>query len=576
MKNRHAPDKMISYWLNEKRVVSFIIFFGLTFNAAVSIGPILQGKLIDALVQKKSLSDLLIYIGVYVLTILLIQTARFFKRFYVRRFSNLTTASMRSSIYQNFMNKTLPELEEENTGNLMTRVISDVDLCAEGMRKVTTEVFDTGVLMLSYLVSMLYYDVKLTILSCLFIPIAMFCAEKLKTVIYQYSLAYRRKTSDVTDFTYHCIENALLYRVNGMEELTQQEYQEQIQELKTKAIKANILENSMEPIYKIIALCGIIFVVYLGGEKVLAGTWSIGAMSAYLTMFIAISGKASRAARLFNSAQKANVSWLRIKPYLKAEDIETEASASTQQPVECHSLTVTDLSFSYGKQQVEPVIKNISFSAKKGDIIGITGPVASGKSSLSLALLGFYDYMGSIKYNGKELRDYSDSEKSKLISYLGHNTELFSDTIQQNILLGEDLDVMSVLKTVSFEKDLENMEQGLETYVGSGGVQLSGGQQARLALARTLIRNRPFIILDDPFSAIDVRTEQEIIQNIRKNYPNSILIVISHRLSIFPMVNQIIFLQKDKSAEYGTHAELMESSPLYKTIYQLQNGQEWR
>ena len=197
-----------------------VVVFGLGFNSATILGPIYQGKLIDAIVGGATLTHVVTLAVTFISLIAIIQLMRYFKRFYIRRFANSTSATMRLMLYNNIMHKSIEDLQEENTGNLMTRAISDVDLCVEGMRKFTTEIFDTGVLMASYIISMLIYDVKITLLSCIFIPIAM-AAEKLKSIIYKYTIAFRSKSSHVVSITYDSIECAMLYRANGLEESKQ-------------------------------------------------------------------------------------------------------------------------------------------------------------------------------------------------------------------------------------------------------------------------------------------------------------------------------------------------------------------
>lgn len=560
------PYKIINYWKKEKLVVAFIIIFGLSFNISTVLGPIYQGKLIDSIAHEDKLSSVLILAVTYIVIIGIIQLLRYFKRFYIRRFANSTSAAMRLMIYNNIMQKSTAELDNENTGNLMTRAVSDVDLCVEGMRKFTTEIFDTGVLMLSYLVSMLVYDVKITILSIIFIPIAMMLAEKLKSVIYKYSKAFRKKTSEVTDLTYDSVENFMLYRVSGMERKNREKYNEELEDLQNKAIKADILENSMQPIYNVIAMLGVIMVIYLGGTKVINGSWTVGVFSTYITMFTAMAVKASKAAKLFNSVQKSQVSWKRIKPYLgeyKSKDTNAEIKKENT------TLLVEKLSFAY-EEGKDKIIENISFEGKQGEIIGITGSIASGKSTLALALLGLYPYLGSIKIDGKELKDYTEYERSQMISYLGHKPQLLSDTIYNNITLGSEADITTVLKDVCFDKDLAAMPKGRNTPVGNSGIMLSGGQQARVALARALHNKNKIIILDDPFAAVDMKTEEKIIENIKNNYGDSLIILVSHRLSIFNKIDKILLLKSDKTVDYGTHSELMKKSEVYEAIFNLQ------
>ncbi len=153
---------------------------------------------------------------------------------------------------------------------------------------------------------------------------------------------------------------------------------------------------------------------------------------------------------------------------------------------------------------------------------------------------------------------------------MGHKPQLLSDSIYNNITLGIEKDISQVLKDVCLDIDLNEMPNRENTLVGNGGVRLSGGQQSRIALARALLNKNKIIILDDPFSAVDMQTEEKIIDNLRKNYNESLIILISHRLTIFRKINKILLLHNDKTFEYGDHNEFMVNSKLYQTIYNLQ------
>jgi len=157
-----------------------------------------------------------------------------------------------------------------------------------------------------------------------------------------------------------------------------------------------------------------------------------------------------------------------------------------------------------------------------------------------------------------------------MISYQGHDPQLLSDSIYNNITLGDHQNITSVLKDVCFHTDLSSMPKGEHTLVGNSGTQLSGGQQARISLARTLLRKSKIIILDDPFSAIDMKTEKEIIRKLKNNYKDSLIILISHRLTIFKAVDHVLFFNNNKTVDYGTHSELMKNSVVYSEIFNLQ------
>lgn len=570
IKSIKNPDKIKNYWIKEKKSVILLTLFGILYDVGMVARPIYQGKLIDALIAKVNFNNLIKLSLTFIFIIGMVQFFRYLKRYYVRQFANATTATMRFMIYNNILHKEEKELNDENMGSLMTKAISDVDVCVEGMRKSTTEVFDTGVLFITYLVTLLQYDVKITLYACIFIPAAVFIAEKMKKIIFKFTKAYRSQLSQVSDITYDRIDNAILYRLYGREADNRVVYEEELEDFEKKAIVANIWENAMQPIYNVIAMGGIVFVIIMAGEKVYEGSFTVGVFSAYISIFTIMAAKASRIARLFNTIQKSSVSWKRIKSFLKEyKEIDKTRGIISKET----KLEIENLYLKYDKSS-DYIIKNLNFKERENNIVGITGPIGCGKSTLGRVFLGNINYEGSIKIDNKELRDYSEYERSKIISYMGHDAHLISDTIYNNITMGDDGDISHVLKMVCFDEDLKSMENGIETLVGNGGVRLSGGQQARIALARTLYHKNKILILDDPFSAVDMKTEKNIIDNLRANYGDCLILLISHRLAIFKYLNQIILINEDKTLEYGNHQKLIENSKLYNQLYLLQQRKE--
>ena len=217
------------------------------------------------------------------------------------------------------------------------------------------------------------------------------------------------------------------------------------------------------------------------------------------------------------------------------------------------------------------IFEDVTFEAEKGNIIGVTGSVACGKSTLGKVFLYEYPYKGSIKVEGNEFAELDDAKKAGLVAYLGHDPELFNDTVKNNILMGDDEDVDRLLKAVCFDEEVNEMENGQDTYVGNTGVRLSGGQAQRLALARTLCHKKPLIILDDPFSALDKDTERAVFANIKEYTKDCIVILISHRLYLFPQMDKVIWMENGKTIA-GTHDEIMNKCPQYAVLYNEQKG----
>lgn len=585
------PDRLLSYFKMEKIPLAVITISGLVYNVGMVAGPYFEGQLAQCLLnimQKTAvLGDMLILAAVYLCTILLVQGMRCIKRFYVRRFANDISGNMRHMLYNSLVHMSRKELDEEGMGSIMTKAVADVDACVEGMRKFTTEVFDTGVVLIAYLVMLFIYDYRLTLLSCVFTAAAYVLAEKLKVVVTRYHSAYKRSAGILNGATMDRVSHAVTYRVYGRETKKNEEYEEKLKDYEKKAVQANIWENTMQPVYHVISMLGVIFIIYFGGRNVLGNgwtVWNIAAFTTYLSCFAKMALKSSKAAKLFNAVQKARVSYFRIKPLLKEyidseeeqEDLFTQRQASQNnvhyesesqnQPV----LTIQDVSFGYepGKE----LIRHFSMEAEAGQIIGITGAVASGKSTFGRMFLCEEPYQGSIRIDSRELRDLSEYERSKEITYMGHNPQLMSDTMAENILLGKNCGTEEILenllKQVCLDQDLRDMGKTPELAVGSGGHSLSGGQQARVALARTICHGGRVWILDDPFSAVDKKTETILMEHLRHLAEDKIILLISHRLTHFPQLNQILFMSGESIIK-GTHEELLQNGG-YRNLYEAQ------
>ena len=569
-------DRISTYFKTEWKILVLITVSGLIYNLGLLAGPWFEGKmagcLIDILGGSKVFSDMAVLVLVYMISITVVQSSRYLKRFYVRRFANNVNRSMKQVLFGSLIRKSRTELQEEGVGNVMTKAILDVDDCAEGMRKFTTEIFDTGVALMAYAGMLLFYDWKLALLSMIFPPISYFAAEKMKVVIQKSGAAYKKQSGALSDATLDRASNAITYRVFGREQERKEAYEENLSAYERAAVRANIWNSSMPPIYKVVSMTGVLFILYFGGKNVLGvgwRAWDIAAFTTFISCFTKLSTKSSSAAKLFNAVHKAQVSWKRIKPLMKVEMKRgiLEDSEHENQKVSGMSqsgLTVSHMGFSYpdGRR----IFDDISFSAKPGQIIGITGPVACGKSTLGKVFLCESPYDGSITWNGEELQEETAAKRAELIGYLGHDPELFNDTVEQNILMGDQKDARTYLKAVCFDEEVEAMEQGIETFVGSSGVRLSGGQAQRLALARTLCHKKKLLILDDPFSALDKKTEEQIFANLKEMAKDCVVLLISHRLYLFPQMDQVIWLNEGQ-AVIGSHQEVRDQVEEYRRLY---------
>ena len=574
------PDKVLSYFKEEWKVLLIVTISGLIYNMGLLAGPWFEGKMTGCLVNilkgTAQFSDMLVLVLAYVAAISIVQISRYIKRFYVRRFANNVNRRMKELLYGSLIQKTRASLREEGEGNIMTKAILDVDDCVEGMRKFTTEIFDTGVALAAYAGMLLWYDWRLAFLCMIFPPISYTIAEKMKKMIQKTGVLYKEQSGFLSNATLDRAENAITYRVFGCEKERQKAYEKELTSYEEAAVKANIWNSSMQPLYRIISMAGVLVILYFGEKNVLGtgwSTWTIASFTTFLSCFVKLSVKSSSAAKLFNAVHKAQVSWKRIQPLLTEKTKENtnvkEQKQQYQKTPEVNRLEVNNLSFAYPDGR--KILDHISFSAKKGQIIGITGPVACGKSTLGKVFLCEYPYEGKILVDNRELKDIKTQERRKIIGYLGHDPELFNDTIENNVLLGKMEHAEDFLKMVAMDREVASMDQGKETMVGNGGVRLSGGQGKRLALARTLCYQRPVLILDDPFSALDRNTERQIFGELREKTREGIVLLISHRLYLFPQMDQIIWMENGRTIT-GTHEELLKHVPEYQRLFAEERG----
>lgn len=563
-------NRVLSYFKAEWRALLIVTVSGLIYNIGLLTGPWFEGTMTGYLVEilngTGQFSGMPMLVISFAVVTAVVQISRYVKRFYVRRFANNVNRRMKETLYGSLVKKSRASLREEGEGNIMTKAILDVDDCVEGMRKFTTEIFDTGVALTAYLCMLLWYDWRLTILCMLFPPISYVTAEKMKKVIQKVGAAYKEQSGRLSTATLDRAENAMTYRVFGLEKKRQAVYEENLTSYEKAAVKANIWNAAMPPIYRIISMAGVFFILYFGQKNVL-GTgwqaWSIASFTTFLVCFVKLSVKSSSAAKLFNAVHKAQVSWNRIKPLLpQEEENETDGVKVKKTPVA--ALKVKHLSFTYpdGKK----ILDDISFSAKKGQIIGITGAVACGKSTLGKAFLCEYPYEGHITADGAELQNMEQIVRTGIVGYLGHDPELFNDSVENNVLLGDSKNSDTYLNAACMKQEVAEMTDGKNTLIGSGGVYLSGGQAKRLAFARTLCHDKPILILDDPFSALDKNTEKQAFVNLQALAKDSIVLLISHRLYLFPEMDSVIWMENGKAVT-GTHEELLKIVPEYESLY---------
>lgn len=571
-KQTFTPDRIRSYFVMEWLPLLLVTISGVIYNVGLLATPWFEGRLAQCLADilggSATAARMAMLVILYVIVTFIVQAARFVKRFYVRRFANNINRRMKGILYANLVRQSRAALEKEGVGNVMTKAISDVDDCVEGMRKFITEVFDTGVALAGYVVMLLVYDWRLALLSLLFTPISYFCAEWMKKPVQRAGASYKKAAGALSAATLDRAENAVTYRVYGCEDTRAGLYEGALDRYEKTAVRNNVWQSALPPLYLAASEAGVLFILWFGAKNVLGtgwSSWDIAAFTTFLSCFTKLTVKSSKVAKLFNGVQKAEVSWKRIKPLMQSpEQLEPLAIPAAEE------VTLENLSFAYGDTTV---FSGLTLTARPGEMIGVTGPVACGKSTFGRVFLCESPYEGSVRFGKRELSILTPREIAATVGYLGHDPELSADTLEYNVLCGSEQEVIPYFQAVAFREEVLSMEKQAETVIGSSGTRLSGGQAQRLALARTLAHPRPLMILDDPFSALDRKTEDTVFANLQEYAKDKVVFLISHRLYHFPQMQKVIFMEDGKTT-VGTHGELMASVPAYRRLYESQTGGE--
>ncbi len=444
---------------------------------------------------------------------------------------------------------------------------------------------------------MLVFDAPLTLLALLPVPIAMGLAWASGRWIRERTTASRKVSSALTAALQDHLSGIRVVRLLGMKDAAQG----RIERLAAEQARTNLnvakIRAALPAAYTTLMTAGVVLVIWQGGSRVVAGAWTLGAFVAYLDLFLRFTGRGFRVPQLVNSVQAGSAAYVRLQPllapalpanqeprfasfhadYLAGGQIQAPSAQTAQHTRGALSISLQNVTFTHGTTGA-PALTNISLEIPAGAFVAVTGPVGSGKSALAKALLGLYPLAGGcVKLNGDP-----PSHHIGKIGYLPQEPFLFSGSVRENIAFGDaqaDARAAHGITIAALSEDLLAFPLGLETEIGERGILVSGGQRQRIALARAVALSPRLLVLDDPFSAVDVNTEAQIISRLHAAFGSSAqpdqratIVLCSHRLAAFPQADLVVVLNEGCIAEQGTHTELIEASSMYASIYKAQTA----
>ncbi len=583
---------------------------GILSNSLVVLPAILLGRAIDAVMAwqagKVDAGSAKWAIAAYAGGVLLTEGPRVGKRWWLRTANICIRSNVRADAMRGVLAWPLARLHGVSVGDLMARIIGDVEVIGRGVRELTIEIWDTILLSASLLTAMLFYSTRLTALALLPVPAAMLLAHAAGRWVRSRTTGAREANSALTAALQEQLAGVRVLKLFGRSSAAV----ERIRDLAGRQALANLavvrLSAGLAPIYGTMMMAGVVLVVWLGGREVVSGAMTVGAFVAYLELFLRFVGRGTRVPRLLNSMQSAGAAWARLEPLLAPpipasaaprgasfhpnyvageDDVPARPVARSAGPV---AVSLRGAVFRY-PAAAAPALRGVSLDIPAGAFVAVTGPVGSGKSAIARAVLGLYPLeSGRVLWDGIPLGEIPPGERAARNGFLPQEAGLFSGSIRENVLMGLPeggpegaAAVRRSVECAALAEDVAGFPDGMETQIGETGIRLSGGQRQRVALARALAAAAPgcpgLLVLDDPFSAVDVETEIRIIGGLREHHgaaapagKRATILLLSHRLAAFPLADLVVVLNDGRIEEGGTHGELLRAGGLYARIFRAQ------
>jgi ATP-binding cassette subfamily B multidrug efflux pump len=485
---------------------------------------------------------------------------------------------LKNEIYSHYQNLDMAFFRKNNTGDLLNRVTEDVGRVRGYLGPALMYSINTIVLTIMVIVAMLNVNTTLTFYALLPIPFLAAVILFINKIINQRSERIQRQLSTLSNFVQETFSGIRVLKSYNREEKKIRDFRKEGNIYKDVSISLVKAQAIFFPLILMLVGLSTILTVYIGGQEVIKGNISSGNIAEFIVYVSQLTFPAMSLAWVNSLIQRAAASQKRINEFLNTQPTIYNTDGST---VKIHGHIIFDhVSFSYPHTGIE-ALKNINFDVKPGETLAILGRTGSGKSTIAALLMRMYDVQsGSVLMDNKPISSYNLQDYRKQFGYVPQGAFLFSDTIARNIAFGLDNEnkekIEKSAKAAAVYNNIKNFTNGFNTEIGERGLTLSGGQKQRVSIARALITEPEVLIFDDSLSAVDTKTEEEILENLKEIMKNRTSILISHRVSTTKNADKIILLEAGRIVEKGTHQELISRKGKYFELYEKQKLDEER
>lgn len=554
-----------------------IAVFGMLFAA---LGQALTAWLIEPamnLIFKAHNPNALYYVPIAVVVVTAAKCGGRITQNYMMQYCGLKVLEdLRSDLYTKIIKMPMLFFENTQVGMLISRIINDVLTIRTSLPAIII-LIRQGLTIIALLGVAFYQDVKLTLISLVVLPLAVYPFIHFGRKLRKLGRSNQQIWAAATIVLQEILSGIKVVKAFSTEEKEGKTFDKENERMVSVGLKQTMASSTSSAIMETVGAIAASVIIVYGGYQVIYYNADPGSFLSLIASLAMMYDPLKKLSDANNDIQHALASAERVFEILDSDEITEEQSGEVELTPPLQEIEFKDVVFGYSEQNT--ALKQINLTVKQGERLAIVGPSGAGKSTFISLIPRFYDpQSGSITINGVDIKDYTLHSLRKNISIVSQDNFLFNTTIRENIAYGQEGaftedEVISAAKSAYAHDFITELPEGYDTIVGERGVKLSGGQKQRITIARAIAKNSPFLILDEATSALDSESEkivQKALENLMQGRTN---IVIAHRLSTILESDRILVMDKGEIVGQGTHAELLENSALYAKLYAMQFGE---
>lgn len=499
--------------------------------------------------------------------------ASYIANYYTTSVGQWVANDLRIRTYHHLQQLSLRYYDTHQTGSLLSTITSDVQTIQGFASSDTLGILVDLLTIVGMLFIMFWLNWDFTLIAVAITPFMLLLVSRFKKAVKKATHEVRKEQSKIVSVVEQGLQSMRVVKAFGRQDLAEENLKEVSRATVEAALKARRVKALLSPIVSVtVALCTAI-VLWRGSALILAGAMTAGALTVFLSYLSKFFKPVQDLAKMTNSIAQAAVGVERVRAILEADTIIPQRPDAKIPAGIKGDIAFEHVAFSYTDDA--PVLTDVSFHIKPGQMVGVVGPTGGGKSTIVSLIPRFYDpTAGAVRIDGVDIRDYHCFTLRDQIGYVLQETVLFEGTVRENIAYGRkgvtEEEIQAAAKLANADEFIAKMPHGYDTIVGERGETLSGGQRQRIGIARAVIRNNPILILDEPTAALDTESERLVIEALERLMKGRTVITIAHRLSTIRDANKIIVLKGGVVAEEGTHEELIAKDGVYAELYRIQ------